>query len=188
LADTSPEGPFGNHTGFYVEAQPAPIIRVTAITRRRDAIYPCTVVGRPPMEDCYLAKATERLLFPVLQTDFPEIKDLNFPIEGIFHGAALIRLAEEAAGQGREMIQRLWRHGFLKQSRLLVVFNAEVDVHNPAEAYWHAINRVQGDRDIVLDGEKLGLDATVATERQPLVPDLDILELVTRRWPEYGID
>ncbi len=187
-AATCTEGPFGNHTGYYVEPTLAPAFHVTAITRRRDAIYPCTVVGRSPMEDCYLAKASERLFLPLLQFDFPAIRDLNFPMEGIFHGCALISLTEQAAGQGRPLIEQLWRQGLLKHSRLLVVFDSDVDVQDPSEAYWHAVNRVQADRDILIDGIKLGIDVTRRQDRRPVVADPETLKLLERRWSEYGID
>ena len=186
-AETCTEGPFGNHTGYYVEAAPAPVIHVSAITRRRDALYPCTVVGRSPMEDCYLAKATERLFLPLLQFDVPAIKDLNFPMEGIFHGCALIALTEQAAGQGRHVIGQLWRQGLLKHSRLLVVFDADVDVHNPSEAYWRAVNCVQGNRDILIDGVKIGIDVTRKQTRRAVKSDPETLLLLSRRWSEYGI-
>jgi 4-hydroxy-3-polyprenylbenzoate decarboxylase len=187
-AATCTEGPFGNHTGYYVEAAPAPMIHVTAITRRRDALYPCTVVGRSPMEDCYLAKATERLFLPLLQLDFPAIREINFPLEGIFHGCALISLTEQSAGQGRLLISQLWRQGFLKQSRLLVVFDADVDVQNPSEAYWRAINRVQADRDILIDGVKVGIDVTGHLDRKLVETDLETRQLLERRWSEYRIE
>jgi 4-hydroxy-3-polyprenylbenzoate decarboxylase len=188
LTATCTEGPFGNHTGYYVEAAPAPVFRVTAITRRRDALYPCTVVGRSPMEDCYLAKASERLFLPMLQLDFPAIKDLNFPIEGIFHGCALISLTEQAAGQGRMLIGQLWGQGLLKRSRLLVVFDADVDVQNPSEAYWRAVNRLQADRDILIDGARIGVDVTGQQDRRVVTPDPETLQLLARRWLEYGIE
>ncbi len=188
LTETCIEGPFGNHTGYYVEAAPAPVFHVTAITRRRDALYPCTVVGRSPMEDCYLAKATERLFLPLLQLDFPAIRDLNFPMEGIFHGCALISLTEQAAGQGRPLIDQLWRQGLLKHSRLLVVFDADVDVQNPSETYWRAVNRMQADRDILIDGARVGVDVTGRQDRQPVAADPETLQLLARRWSEYGIE
>lgn len=188
LAVTCNEGPFGNHTGYYVEASPAQVFHVTAITRRRDAIYPCTVVGRSPMEDCYLAKATERLFLPLLQVDFPAIRDINFPMEGIFHGCALISLTEQAAGQGRRLIDQLWQQGLLKHSRLLMVFDADVDVQDPSEAYWRAINRLQADRDILIDGVRVGVDLTGRQQRRLVEADPDILLLLERRWAEYGIE
>lgn len=184
---TGVEGPFGNHTGFYVEAAKAPILHVTAITHRHDAIYPCTVVGRPPMEDCYLAKATERLFLPILQTDFPAIKDINFPLETIFHGCALIALREDFAGLGSQLIHQLWQKGFLKLSRLLVVFDADVDVQNLSEAYWRAINRLQAGRDIMIDGSRVGVDCTGLQQGSLVVTDPETQQLLDRRWPEYGI-
>jgi 4-hydroxy-3-polyprenylbenzoate decarboxylase len=186
--ETRTEGPFGNHSGNYVPSGPAPVIHVTAVTRRPDALYPCTVVGRAPMEDCYLAKATERVFLPMIQVDFPGIKDFNFPMEGIFHGCALISLTKPSAGSGRRLIGQLWQHRMFKRSRLLVIFDAEVDVQNPSEAYWYAVNRVRGDRDILIDGVKVGIDATNQQNRRTVQADPDTLQLLKRRWPEYGID
>lgn len=181
------EGPFGNHTGYYTEKAPVPVMRVTAITCRKYAIYPCTVVGRAPMENCYMAKATERLLLSLLKLEHPTIRNINFPMEGIFHGCAFLSLEPEAEGKGRDLIELLWQKGFLKHARLLIIYNHEVNVSNPSEVYWHAINRVRGDKDILIDGSRIGIDATVKDHRVPVVSDAATLELVGRRWAEYGI-
>ncbi|HEY7744755.1 MAG TPA: UbiD family decarboxylase, partial [Desulfuromonadales bacterium] len=132
------EGPFGNHTGSYAPPEPCPVFHLTRITHRRDAIFPCTLVGPPPMEDCWLAKAGERLLLPLLRIDFPEIVDLNFPIETIFHGCALLSV-RPSAGSGRELLRSLWQSRFFRSSRLLVLLAEEVDVQNPAQVYWQAV-------------------------------------------------
>ena len=92
------EGPFGDHTGFYSPAEPYPVFHVTCITHRKDMIYPATLVGKPPMEDCYMGKATERIFLPLLRLDFPEIKDINLPMEGVFHNFALYIHKKELSG------------------------------------------------------------------------------------------
>ncbi|MEJ2699814.1 MAG: UbiD family decarboxylase, partial [Desulfuromonadales bacterium] len=193
--ETALEGPFGNHTGYYVPAAPAPVFRVAALTHRTGPLYPCTVVGPPPMEDCYLAKATERLFLPLLRVDFPEIRDLNMPLEGIFHGCALLSIRKSAPGQARRLIGALWKGGFLKSSRLLVILDEDVDVQDLSRSFWRTINNVDPGRDVVLEGRRLGVDATRkllgegegAGPPEPLSRDEATRKLVEGRWPEYGI-
>jgi 4-hydroxy-3-polyprenylbenzoate decarboxylase len=179
------EGPFGNHTGSYAPPEPCPVFHLTGITRRREAIFPCTLVGPPPMEDCWLAKAGERLLLPLLQVDFPEIVDLNFPIETIFHGCALISVRAMAGG-GRELLRSLWRSRFFRSARLLVLVGEGVDVQDPAQAYWQAVNRVDPERDVVIEGAQIGIDATRAAPGGRVEADDETKLLVERRWREYG--
>ena len=183
---TAIEGPFANHTGYYVPATSAPVFHLTTMTTRRRPLYPCTVVGPPPMETAYLAKASERLFLPLLQLDCPEVQDINFPVEGIYHGAALLSVKPEADGQGCLLLEKLQKHWLLKNSRLLVVFNSEVDVQNPTSAYWHALNCVRADRDLQIYGSRVVIDATVRQKRKPVVADAKIMEMVDERWSEYG--
>jgi 4-hydroxy-3-polyprenylbenzoate decarboxylase len=192
--ETAPEGPFGNHTGYYVPAAPAPVFRVAAITHRIDPLYVCTVVGPPPMEDCYLAKAAERLFLPLLRIDFPEIRDLNMPLEGIFHGCALLSIRKNAPDRARELIGDLWQGGFLKSSRLLVVLDEDVDVQDLSRSFWRAINEVDPGRDVIIDGRRVGIDATRKVEGEGVAPpepvrrDEATRKLVDGRWAEYGIE
>jgi 4-hydroxy-3-polyprenylbenzoate decarboxylase len=146
--ETRLEGPFGNHTGAYAPAAPAPVFRLTALSRRTDAIYPATVAGPPPMEDCWLAKLIERLFLPLLRVDVPEVVDLNLPVATIFHGCALVS-ARVAAGEGRELLRRLWRTGLLGRAKLLVLFSDEVDVQQETGAWWQAVNRFDPGSDLV---------------------------------------
>ncbi|MDX9710261.1 MAG: UbiD family decarboxylase [Trichloromonas sp.] len=185
-SETAIEGPFANHTGYYVPAAPSPVFHLTTLTTRRHPLYPCTVVGPPPMETAYLAKAGERIFLPLLQFDCSEVQDINFPVEGIYHGAALISLKPEAEGQGRLLLQKLQNHWLFKRSRLLAVYNSEVDVQNPASAYWHALNCVRADVDAQSNGLQILIDATVRQERKPVVADAKIMDLVDQRWNEYG--
>jgi len=192
---TLPEGPFGNHTGYYAPPAPVPVMQVTAITHRRDALYPCTVVGRPPMENCYLAKMTERLFLPLLQVDFPEIVELNMPLEGIFHGCAILSICKQEAGQGRRIIRDLWHKGFLRGSKLLVVVDDDVRVQDYSESFWRAINHLDPNRDIMIGGARLGIDATRKGPDEgsghhwpaSVEADDETRQLVDRRWPDYGI-
>lgn len=181
------EGPFGNHTGSYAPPAPCPVFHLTGITRRRNAIYPCTLVGPPPMEDCWLAKAGERLLLPLLRVDFPQIVDLNFPVETIFHGCALLSV-RTAAGGGRELLRALWRSRFFGSSRMLVLLGEGEDIQQPTQAWWQAVNRVDAERDMIIEAGRLGIDATGAAPGGRVETDVETTLLVKRRWHEYGFE
>lgn len=184
--ETRPEGPFGNHTGHYVPAAPAPLVRITAMRHRPAPLYPATVVGPPPMEDCWLAKAAERLLLPLLQLDVPEVVDWNLPLATIFHGAVLVS-ARVSPGAGQVFLQHLRQHPLLTRSRLLVLFDQRVDVQDASGCYWRAMNRMVADRDLVLAGEALSIDAT-GEGRAEVGPTAHTLHILADRWPEYGLD
>jgi 4-hydroxy-3-polyprenylbenzoate decarboxylase len=181
------EGPFGNHTGSYAPPEPCPVFHLTGITRRREAIFPCTLVGPPPMEDCWLAKAGERLLLPLLRIDFPEIVDLNFPIETIFHGCALLSV-RTAAGGGRELLRSLWGSRYFRSSRLLVLLAEGVDVQDLGQSYWQAVNRVDPERDVVIEAARIGIDATRVQPGGRVEAEVETKLRVKRRWHEYGLD
>ena len=100
--ETRIEGPFEETTQVFTLPQnPTPVFHVTCITHRKDMIYPATLVGKPPMEDCYMGKATERIFLPLLRLDFPEIKDINLPMEGVFHNFALISIKKSYPGHAK---------------------------------------------------------------------------------------
>jgi 4-hydroxy-3-polyprenylbenzoate decarboxylase len=191
---TALEGPFGNHTGHYALPQPAPLLRVTALHHRPQPFLPATVVGPPPMENCYLAKATERLLLPLLRHDLPELLDINLPLQGIFHGCALVAIRKEHAGQGRAVIEQLWQSTWLRHSRLLVILDEETEVQSPANAYWRAVNQVDPERDILTRQGRLGIDATrkLPTEGGgtggKVAMSAAMLTQVAQRWADYGLD
>lgn len=186
--ETALEGPFGNHTGFYAPARQAPIFRVTALTRRRNPIIPATVVGPPPQEDCWLAKAAERLMLPWLQRRFYGIADLAMPLGTIFHRAAIVSVESALCGSVPELIRRLWEEGPLRRARVIVVVDADAGV-DPAGAWWRALNSSQWQRDLILsdDGSLLGLDATRKPEQGCPLERSETAELVARRWQEYGL-
>jgi len=185
--ETAPEGPFGNHTGTYVSSGPAAVFNVTALTHRRNPLFPATVVGPPPMEDCFLARGTERLFLPILRQDHSELVDLHFPTEGVFHGCALVVLRREAKKEAKKILRRLWGAGLLKDSRLLIAFSEGVDVHNPSQAYWRAVNGVNPQRDLIVENGRLGIDATASPEVE-VRPAPETLDLLNLRWEEYGLD
>ena len=115
--ETVTEGPFGNHTGFYSPAAPAALMRVTAISHRPDAVIPATVVGPPPMEDCWMAQAWERLLLAFLQRLVPSIRDIHFPFEWVFHQSAIISLENPEPGMVRNISAQLWALPWFRSAR-----------------------------------------------------------------------
>lgn len=182
--DVGEEGPFGNHSGHYSPVSSVPRLRLGALHRRRDAMVPATVVGPPPMEDCYLAALTVRLFLPLLKVDLPELVDLAMPIEGIFHGCALVAAATL---DGPELLKRLRRTELLRRSRLIVLFAPHVNVHDPSHAFWTALNAVDPAHDLhlALNG---GLDIDASRPPlAPLCPDPQTVALVAGRAAEYGL-
>jgi 4-hydroxy-3-polyprenylbenzoate decarboxylase len=205
------EGPFGDHTGYYSGPDPYPVLRVTAITHRRDAIYPATVVGRFPKEDCFLAKASERLFLPVTRMLVPEVVDMNLPLFGVFHNWALVSIRKTRPGQARGVMQALWQMGQMKYTKYLVIVDEHVNVQDAEEVLWRVGAEAAPRRDTVLAdgpadvldhaapgalGGKLGIDATrklpEETGGKPwpdaVAPDPEVAERVRRRWQEFGFD
>jgi 4-hydroxy-3-polyprenylbenzoate decarboxylase len=170
------EGPFGDHTGYYSLADDYPFLEVTAITRRREAVYPATVVGPPPMEDYWMGTATERLFLPMLQLVFPEVVDMAFPPEGVFHNLCFLSVKKDFPGHAKKLMHGLWGSGQMSATKTLVVFDEDVDVHDFSQCAWRAFANVDARRDMVvvdgpvdvLDhastafglGAKVGIDAT----------------------------
>ncbi len=211
-AESRTEGPFGDHTGYYSLAHPYPVFHLTAVTRRRDAIYPTIVVGRPPMEDYWLGKATERLFLPVIRMMLPEIVDMNMPAEGVFHNLVIVSVRKRYPGQARKVMYGLWGLGLLMLAKTVVVVDEGVNVHDLSEVAWRVANNIDPARDLVvvegpaddLDhaalhhryGGKLGIDATekrAPLDRvdQPWPEEIrmsdEVRERVSRRWREYGL-
>ena len=206
----APEGPFGDHTGYYSGPDPYPVMRLTAITHRRDAIYPTTVVGRPPKEDCYIARATERLFLPVIRTVVPEVADLALPMFGVFHNWAFVSIRKRQPYDAHKVMHALWGLGQMKYTKYLVVVDENVNVHDADEVFWRMGAESDPRRDTVLatgpadvldhaaplagPPGKLGIDATRKLPEEvggrrwpdPIVPDAETQDRVTRRWKEYG--
>jgi 4-hydroxy-3-polyprenylbenzoate decarboxylase len=205
------EGPFGDHTGYYSLARDYPVFHLTGLTRRARPIYPTTIVGRPPQEDYWLGKATERLFLPIMRLMLPEIVDVNMPAEGVFHNLVIVSIRKRYPGQARKVMQALWGMGLMMLAKTIVVVSEHVNVHDLSEVAWRATGNIDPRRDLVilegpmddLDhaalrhrfGGKLGVDAT---EKGPL-DDItqawpeeirmseDVRERVTRRWKDYGL-
>jgi 4-hydroxy-3-polyprenylbenzoate decarboxylase len=170
------EGPFGDHTGFYTLEEPYPVFHVTAVTHRKNPIYQTTIVGRPPMEDCYLGWAITRITLPVLKRQFPEIVDVNLPFEGVFHNLMLISIRKQYPGHARKIMNAIWGLGQAMFTKCIIVVDEEVNVQDVSEVVWKALNNIDPERDIqfvmgpvdALDhaarlaayGSKMGVDAT----------------------------
>ncbi len=204
------EGPFGDHTGFYSAADKYPVFHVTCITCRNNAIYPTTIVGKPPMEDCYMAKATERIFLPLIKMLVPELVDMELPIEGVFHNCALVSIDKKFPGQAKKVIHALWGMGQLSSTKFIAVFDKDIDLRDSSTVVWKLLNNVDPRRDFVFSegpldaldhsapypnfGGKMGIDATRKTREEGMGRDwppeiqmsADIKELVGRRWKEYG--
>ena len=184
------EGPFGDHTGYYSLADLYPQVHITAITMRRDPIFPATIVGKPPMEDYYLGHATERIFLPLLKLTVPEIVDYHMPAEGIFHNLVFVSIKKEFPGQAFKVMNAMWGQGLMSLAKVIVVVDHWVNVQDTREAWWVALNNLDPERDArfsmgpmdVLDhssrtftyGSKLGLDGTRK------LPE----EGFTRDWPK----
>ncbi len=188
--DTAIEGPFGNHTGFYSTAAMAALMRVTSIRHRQDAIIPATVVGPPPMEDCWMAKAWERLLVVFLRRFVPAIKDIHFPFEWVFHQSAIISLENPQPGMVRNISAQLWALPWFKSARILLFITAADEPIGLSQAAWKAMNMTEFTDDIFYDKvtDRLALDATGCRSSRPKVKtSAECSALVTHRWKEYGL-
>lgn len=209
--DEGIEGPFGDHTGYYTAPEPFPVFHLTAMTMRRDAIYPSIVVGKPPAEDAWLGKATERIFLPAIRMSVPEIVDYDLPVAGAFHNCVIVSIRKTFPGQAQKIMHAVWGLGLLSLTKCVVVVDEWVDVHDYEEVFFRVTANVDPKRDVLLSegpldhldhapgtqfvGGKLGIDATHklreegAREWPPEIEMSDtIKELVDRRWNEYRID
>ncbi|MCL5773126.1 MAG: menaquinone biosynthesis decarboxylase [Firmicutes bacterium] len=206
------EGPFGDHTGYYSASEDYPVFHLTCITMRKNAVYPATIVGKPPMEDYYMGKAVERIFLPLLQLQLPEITDMNFPAEGVFHNCLLVSIKKTYPGQGRKVINALWGMGQMMFAKLIVVVDDTVNIQDLNEAAYKSTASMDAERDIVITrgpldaldhsspapryGAKIGIDLTSkgVEEGMPraVPPEIkmsdDIKKLVDTRWKEYGLE
>ncbi|MDI9610076.1 MAG: menaquinone biosynthesis decarboxylase [Archaeoglobales archaeon] len=144
------EGPFGDHTGYYTPPEPYPVFRITNISHREDPIYHATIVGKPPMEDAWLGKATERIFLPIIQLLNPEIVDLNLPIEAGFHNLAIVSIRKRYPGQAKKVMFSLWGTGMLSLTKILIVVDSDVNVQNLSEVLWAVTTRFDPAKDVLL--------------------------------------
>lgn len=187
------EGPFGDHTGYYTPVDAFPRFHVTCVTHRRDAIYPSTLVGPPPMEDAWLGKATERLFLPLLRMMFPEVVDMNLPIEGAFHNLAIVSIKKQYPFHASRVAHGLWGAGQMSFTKVICVVDEDVDVQNTAEVAWRLLANLDPKRDVAmvdgpvdqldhgasqaLWGGKMAIDGTKKWKE----------EGYTREWPEVCV-
>jgi 4-hydroxy-3-polyprenylbenzoate decarboxylase len=209
--DMGVEGPFGDHTGYYSHAEPFPIFRISAMTMRRGAIYPSIVVGKPPAEDAWLGKATERIFLPAVRMTLPEIVDYDLPVAGAFHNCVIVSIRKAFPGHAQKVMHALWGLGMLSLSKSIVVVDEHVDVHDYADVFFRVTANVDPKRDVLITegpldhldhapgrqfyGGKLGIDATHKLPEEDARPwpeeiemTAEIKELVDSRWREYGLD
>ncbi|HSA59510.1 MAG TPA: menaquinone biosynthesis decarboxylase [bacterium] len=184
------EGPFGDHTGYYSLADLYPLFHVTAVTHRKDPVYPTTIVGPPLQEDGFLGKATERIFLPLVKMTFPEIKDMHFPIETCFHNLAIVSIKKQYPGHAKKIMHSFWGTGQLMFTKCLIVVDEDVNIQDLREVAWRVSNNIDAKRDVVfaegpvdaLDhaaeqfayGSKMGIDATKKWKEEGF----------QREWPE----
>ena len=206
------EGPFGDHTGYYSPADEYPVFHVTCITHRKDAVYPATIVGKPPMEDTFMGVATGHIFLPLLKMMMPEIINMALPEEGVFHNMLFIAIDKKYPMHARKIMNAVWGTGQMMFTKMIVVLDADVDVFNTSEVLYRLGNNVDWKRDIMISegpldaldhsspmphwGGKIGIDATRKWTEEghsrdwpsDIIMDNNIKVLVTERWAEYGID
>jgi len=206
------EGPFGDHTGYYSLADDYPVFHITCITHRKNPIYSATIVGKPPMEDCYIAKATERIFLPLLQLMMPEIVDINLPLAGVFHNCAMISIKKTYPQQAKKVMHAVWGMGQMMFTKMIIIVDSHVNVQDEQEVWWRVFNNIDAKQDIVmvdgpldvLDhssplpkwGTKVGIDATKSwpeeghTREWPdeIVMSDDIKTMVDQKWKDLGFE
>src|SRR5665648_266861 len=206
------EGPFGDHTGYYSLEDYYPVFHVTCITHRKNPVYPTTIVGKPPMEDCYMGKATEKIFLPLLKMTTPEIVDINFPLEGVFHSCVIISIHKRYPGHAAKVMNAVWGMGQMMYTKMVIVVDQEVDVQNVSTVMWKVFNNIDGKRDITISegpldaldhasntphyGSRVGIDATRKwpgeghTRKWPddIEMSPEMKDLVSEKWKEYGLD
>ncbi len=206
------EGPFGDHTGYYSLADDYPVFHITCITHRKNPIYSATIVGKPPMEDCYIAKATERIFLPLLQQMLPEIVDINMPLEGVFHDCVVVSIKKSYPQHAKKVMNAIWGMGQMMFTKMIIVVDAHVNVQDMKEVWWRVFNNIDAKQDFlmtegpldVLDhsspmakwGTKVGIDATKTwpeeghTREWPDEINMsdDIKAQVDKKWKDLGLE
>ena len=210
--DVRDEGPFGDHTGYYTPKEPFPTFTLTGIMQRKNPVYLTTVVGKPILEDAYIGKVIERSFLPLIKMLHPEVVDFSMPPAGWFQGLAIVSIKKRYPGQAKKVMMGLWGMGQLALTKIIVVVDSDVNVHDVNEVIWAITTRSDAARDTIiinntptdtLDpaspkvnlGSKLGIDATQKTleegfEREiqeEVKVDESTKEMVDSKWSNYGI-
>ncbi len=208
--DLRMEGPFGDHTGYYTPPELFPTFTLTAIMRRSQPIYLTTVVGKPILEDAYIGKVIERSFLPLIQMFHPEVVDFSMPASGWFQGLAIISIDKQYPGQAKKVMMGLWGMGQLSLTKMFIIVDKEINVHDMNDVIWAVTTRADPARDTIiinntptdtLDpastfvnlGSKLGIDATTKWKeegymreiQQLAVVDEETKALVDKKWPNY---
>ncbi len=211
--DTALEGPFGDHTGYYNSQEPFPVFHLKAMTHRKDPLYLTTITGRPPKEDAIIGVALNRIYLPSLKLQFPEVVDFSLPMEAVSYRIAVVSIKKEYPGHARRLMMGIW--GVLKQFmyvKYVIVVDDDIDVHNWSDVIWAISTRVDPKRDTLLVentpidyldfsspldslGSKMGIDATAKTPPEvsrkwgeKMEMEKEIIDLVDRKWKDYGIE
>ena len=211
LDELTTEGPFGDHTGFYSPAGLFPKFHITAMTHRKDPIYTTIIVGKPPMEDCYMGKATEQIFLPLIRVFLPEVVDLNLPLEGVFHNCAIISIKKKYPAHAKKVMNAIWGMGQMMFTKYIIVVDDDIDIHNLSNLAFHVFANTDPKRDsLITEGPtdildhapnvmaitgKMGLDATrkwksegyIREWPKEMVMDNVTKEMVENRWREYGL-
>ena len=211
-ADIRDEGPFGDHTGYYTPVEPYPTFTLTGIMRRKNPVYLTTVVGKPILEDAYIGKVIERSFLPLVQMFHPEVVDFSMPASGWFQGFAVISIKKRYPGQAKKVMMGLWGMGQLSLTKMFVVVDEDINVHDMDDVIWAITTRSDAARDttiinntptdtldpaspLVNLGSKMGIDATQKTReegymreiQQQVKVDEKTKNLVDSRWSDYGL-
>ncbi|MGZ5470092.1 MAG: menaquinone biosynthesis decarboxylase [Nitrososphaeraceae archaeon] len=205
------EGPFGDHTGFYTPPEPYPTFNLTCMMRRKNPIYLTTVVGKPVLEDAYIGKVIEQSFLPLIQMFQPEVVDFSMPASGWFQGLGVISIKKRYPGQAKKVMMGLWGMGQLSLTKIFVVVDHDINVHDINEVIWAITTKSDPKRDVLiidntptdtLDpaspilnlGSKMGIDATTKTREEGFMREIqkqvevdnDTKILVDKKWIHYG--
>jgi 4-hydroxy-3-polyprenylbenzoate decarboxylase len=205
------EGPFGDHTGYYTPPEPFPTFTLTGIMTRKNPIYLTTVVGKPILEDAYIGKVIERSFLPLVRLFQPEVVDFSMPPAGWFQGLAIVSIKKRYPGQAKKVMMGLWGMGQLSLTKILIVVDQDVNVHDMNDVIWAVTTRADPKRDTMLIdnaptdtldpaspllnlGSKMGIDATKKMKeegyerpiQEEVLPNESTVSLVTKKWNEYG--
>jgi 4-hydroxy-3-polyprenylbenzoate decarboxylase len=212
LGELRTEGPFGDHTGFYSLEDEYPVFHVTCVTHRKQPIYATTIVGPPPMEDFYMGKAIERIFLPLMRLQLPEVRDIAMPAEGIFHNLMIVAIRKSYPGHARKIMNAIWSLGQAMFTKVIVVVDHDVNIHNYSEVVWKTLCALDPERDVqfvlgpmdTLDhaarmqdfGSKMGIDATRKWASEGFTrpwPDEILMDQATKKrvdalWKSLSLD
>jgi 4-hydroxy-3-polyprenylbenzoate decarboxylase len=210
-AERRMEGPFGDHTGYYSLEDEFPVFHLTTVTHRKNPIYQTTIVGKPPMEDCWMGEAIERIFLPLMQRQFPEVRDYHMPFAGVFHNLMIVSIRKDYPGHARKVMNCIWSLPQAQFTKCVIVVDEDTDVRDLNQVAWRVLNNIDPERDIQfmlgpvdqLDhaarlpnfGSKMGIDGTRKWKSEgfdrPWPKELVMTEEVRRRidqiWPRLGL-